>query len=103
MTGPSVSGGAACPSGKTAGSARELGLDGRVFNTFFKIYFLTARQFLIISSRTTRLDSPFHLLSRESPALLITPHPMPDNRDAKRQTQQSGGYSNLLDSCSAIV
>ena len=43
-------------SGNTAGSESAVDWDWRVFNTFFKIYFLIAGQFLILSVRTTRLD-----------------------------------------------
>jgi hypothetical protein len=74
--------------GNTAGSASEDELDERVFNTFFKNYFLIERHFLIISARTSRLDSPFRLSGNSIAGLLITLHEEPDKRSVKRQTQQ---------------
>src|SRR5205823_8454392 len=58
-----------------------------VFNTFFKIIFGNARQFLILSAETTQLDSWFHLENGDTAALLITPRTVRDNHIADTRTR----------------
>ena len=63
---------------KTALSESEEVLDGIVFNKVIKKFELTNEQSLILSARTTQLDSIFHLHRRRKKALFITSRASPD-------------------------